>query len=126
MKKKAKHGFIFLWGIVLLAAFTAVIMVLWNLLIPSIFGLGVISFWQALGLFVLARILFGGFGLGHRMMMGGGMRGAHSNPIHEKWMKMSPEERKEFINRRKQFGFGGPFGRGRFDIDDNGESNKEQ
>ncbi len=39
---------------------TWVTMLLWNMLMPVIFGLTVITFWQALGLFVLARILFGG------------------------------------------------------------------
>ena len=33
---------------------------LWNWLIPDIFGLGEITFWQAVGLFVLIHILFGG------------------------------------------------------------------
>jgi hypothetical protein len=35
---------------------------LWNWLLPPLFGLPVVSFWQALGLLVLSRILFGGFG----------------------------------------------------------------
>ena len=49
--------------IVLLAAtvFSFVVMWLWNRLMPVIFGLHAISFWQALGLLVLSRILFGGF-----------------------------------------------------------------
>jgi hypothetical protein len=37
---------------------------LWNWLLPDIFGLREISFWQALGLLALCRILFGGFGRG--------------------------------------------------------------
>jgi hypothetical protein len=40
---------------------------LWNALLPALFGLPVVTFWQALGLLVLCRILFGGFGRhGHR------------------------------------------------------------
>jgi hypothetical protein len=53
-------GFIFLG--------TWIVMLLWNALIPGIFGLPMISFWQMMGLFVLIRILFGGF---HRGRPGG-------------------------------------------------------
>ena len=35
---------------------------LWNALLPSLFGWPVVTFWQALGLLVLTRILFGGIG----------------------------------------------------------------
>ncbi len=95
--------------IVIIGAVGAVVMLLWNWLIPGIFGLTAITYWQALGLFALARILFGSFG--HRPMMHDrGMRGAMAhgkmgsdcgNPMHEKWMKMTPEERKAFIKERK-------------------------
>ena len=86
-----------------------VVMLLWNALIPSIAGLSVISYWQALGLFVLCRILFGGFRFGGRHH-----RRFHDNPMHEKWKNMTDEERKEFIEKRRKFGFGGHFGKDRF------------
>ena len=35
---------------------------LWNALLPPLFGLPVIGFWQALGILALSRILSGGFG----------------------------------------------------------------
>jgi hypothetical protein len=35
---------------------------LWNRLLPPLFGWPAVTFWQALGLLVLSRILFGGFG----------------------------------------------------------------
>jgi hypothetical protein len=35
---------------------------LWNWLMPYLFGLPAIGFWQGLGIFVLARLLLGGFG----------------------------------------------------------------
>ena len=41
-----------------------VVMLLWNWLAPALFGLRLITFWQAIGLLALCRILFGGFGLG--------------------------------------------------------------
>ena len=37
---------------------------LWNWLMPLIFGLPTITFWQGVGLFILAKILFGGFNSG--------------------------------------------------------------
>lgn len=42
--------------------FGAVVMLLWNWLMPELFGLKVIGYWQAFGLVLLAKILFGGFG----------------------------------------------------------------
>ena len=86
------------------AGVSAVVMLLWNWLMPSLFGLITISFWQALGILVLCRLLFGGLGSWHNRMHGGRM-----NHIHEKWMKMTPEQREEFVNKRKEH-----FGRGRF------------
>jgi hypothetical protein len=44
--------------------FGLVVKALWNWLMPVIFGLGVISYWQAFGIIILAKILFSGMG-GH-------------------------------------------------------------
>ncbi|MDR1346215.1 MAG: hypothetical protein LBK03_05900 [Bacteroidales bacterium] len=107
-----KRGIHFLGHIVLvlaaIAGFGAVVMLLWNWLMPAIFGLACISIWQAWGLLVLARILFGGMGAG--CFWGMGMMKHHHNPIREKWMRMTPEERKEFIKKRHaRHGFGHDF-----------------
>jgi hypothetical protein len=104
-----------------IAAFVAlagfVVMSLWNVLMPVIFHLGVITFWQALGLFVLAKILFG-FG------KGGHMRGGAPwmrNRMEDRFGNMSPEEREKFRERWAQkcghgrwgrHADGPPFGRG--------------
>ena len=40
------------------------VMWLWNWLMPEIFGLTTIGYWQAIGLFALAKIIFGSFGGG--------------------------------------------------------------
>ena len=40
--------------------FGAVVMWLWNWLMPAVFHLGVITYWQAVGLAILGRLLFGG------------------------------------------------------------------
>ncbi len=53
-------GAIAIVGIAIL--FGYIIMSLWNWLMPDIFGLTTITYWQAVGLFILAKIIFGGFG----------------------------------------------------------------
>ena len=70
--------------------FGEVVMHLWNWLLPMLFGWRQITFWQALGILVLCRILFGGFG-GH-----GHDRGRSRRRWREDWERMSPEERERF------------------------------
>jgi hypothetical protein len=84
---------------------------LWNWLMPSIFGLRLITFWQALGLVVLGKILFGGF---HKH--GGGGRREWRRHMEARWGQMSEEEREKFragMRGRRGCGFGrggrGPF-----------------
>lgn len=40
---------------------TAIVMWLWNALLPELLGAKSISYWQAMGILVLSKILFGGF-----------------------------------------------------------------
>jgi uncharacterized membrane protein SpoIIM required for sporulation len=76
----------------------AVVRLLWNWLLPPILGLPAITFWQALGLLALSRILFGGFG-----MRGYGPR----SRLRGRWEHMTPEERERFRNgMRARWGFG--------------------
>jgi len=94
---------ILLMVIVAATVFGFVTMGLWNALIPAIFGLKVITFWQALGLLVLGKILFGGF---HRH--GGGGRGWKRH-MENRWATMTPEEREKFragMRGRRNCGFG--------------------
>lgn len=120
------------WWIAIAALLGVVVMLLWNWLIPPIFGLAAIGYWQALGLFLLARILFGGFHGGRKMMHNRMMHEMHNdNPIREKWMNMTAEERKEFINKRRAHMQCGPFGRPgffndhNFNFDDNDNHTKD-
>ena len=60
---------------------------LWNWLLPTLFGWRQITFWQALGLLALCRILFGGFG------RHGSGRSNVRRRMAERWERMTPEER---------------------------------
>ena len=42
------------------AAFGLVVMLLWNRIMSAVIGLPALGFWEAVGLFLLAKILFGG------------------------------------------------------------------
>ncbi len=70
--------------------FGATVMHLWNWLMPALFGLRTITFWQGLGLLVLARILVGGVGGG-----GGGRHGRRHRQLAERWAHLTPEEREK-------------------------------
>jgi hypothetical protein len=71
--------------------FGGVVMLLWNALLPALFHFPIIGFWQALGLLLLAKILFGGFRGG-----GGGPRGRWKEKMKQKWENMTPEQREKF------------------------------
>ena len=67
-----------------------VVMSLWNWLGPAVFGLRTITFWQALGILILSKILFGGFR--GRPGYGGHWR----RRMRDRWEQMTPEEREQF------------------------------
>jgi hypothetical protein len=71
---------------------------LWNWLMPSIFGLRTITYWQALGLLVLSKILLGGFHKHGRNKWKRGMDGRFAN--------MTPEERMRFREGMRNCGWG--------------------
>lgn len=69
--------------------FGSVVMLLWNGLLPAILGVKTITFWQALGILVLSKILFGGFGCRHGHHRSNG----HGHDWHGRWMHLTPEQR---------------------------------
>jgi hypothetical protein len=75
-------------GILAITVFGFVVMSLWNSLVPAIFGGHTIGFWQALGILLLSKILFGGFRGGPGRHWRGQMR--------DRWESMTPEEREKF------------------------------
>ncbi|MBI3664373.1 MAG: hypothetical protein HY234_15165 [Acidobacteria bacterium] len=86
-----------------------VVLHLWNWLLPPLFGWRQITFWQALGLLALCRILFGGFGFhgSGRSNLRRRMEERCEHRIEERCESMTPEERERFRQRmRERWGFG--------------------
>jgi hypothetical protein len=105
---RRKRGLGILAYLVVFAVIVATVMYLWNILLPGLFGIASINYWQSAGLIILSRLLFGGFGKFHHKFHHGchSFSGApHINKeslvdLHHKIKGMSPCERSEFIRRR--------------------------
>ena len=93
---------IILFVLVAATVFSFAVMWLWNWLMPVLFGLHAISFWQALGILVLSKILFGGFRGGHGFGRDWRMR------LVRRMEELTPEEQEKF--RAALRGRCGPFG----------------
>ena len=75
-----------LFGIVFIVLLSVIVFLLWNWLMPVIFGLHTINIFQAFGILVLSKILFLGF---HRRP------GPYNHfKAREYWKKRFEEERK--------------------------------
>ncbi len=92
-------------GALAIGIFGLTTQLLWNWLVPILFNGPVITFWQALGLIVLSKILLWPFGKRHN-----GHRGGAWRPYwKEKWSKMTPEQKESFKQRmREKCGWGSP------------------
>jgi len=77
--------------LIALAALSWVVMLLWNALVPGLFGAPRLHYLQAAGLLVLSRVLVGG------------LRGHHGSWRHrawrERWETLTPEERERLRER---------------------------
>jgi hypothetical protein len=95
-----------------------IVMQLWNWLLPALLGLRMIGFWQALGILLLCRILFGGFGMNGSGRSRSGSRHVGDriadrivDRFSERLDHMTPEERARFRERmRERWGFEPPTG----------------
>ena len=76
-------------ALIFLALFGYLLMTLWNWLMPAIFGLGTITYWQAWGVLILSKLIFGGF-------HGSGRGGNWRHRMMERCERMTPEEREKF------------------------------
>jgi len=92
-------GFIVM-GIAAIALFTLLVMTLWNAILVPVVHVGAVSFWQAAGILLLSKILFGGFRGGGRW--GNHGRHAWKQELHEKWGNMSTEEREKLKQEWRQ------------------------
>ncbi|MFN5169631.1 MAG: hypothetical protein ACK5DD_08400 [Cyclobacteriaceae bacterium] len=92
MKRGYKIALVIVFGVVAVIAFGYATMLLWNWLVPDLFGGPIINFWQTLGLLLLSKILFSGLG-------GKGSRGR--GHWKEKLSTMSPEDRELFKQKMK-------------------------
>jgi len=82
-----------------------VVLQLWNWLLPPLFGWRQITFWQALGILALCRILFGGSGW-HGSVRSN-IRRRMAERMAERCEHMTPEERERFRQgMRARWGFG--------------------
>ncbi len=89
--KRRYRGLFLLFIPLLIAALGGAVMALWNAILPEVLDARPLSYWQALGLLLLSRILFGGFRFG-----GGGApwRGpAWTGKRRGRWANLSDEER---------------------------------
>jgi len=92
-------------GVLFVAIGGTVVRQLWNWLLPPLFGWHTITFWQAIGLLALCRILFGSWG----WQTSGSSN--YRRRMAERWERMTPEERERFQNSwRGRWGFGPPTG----------------
>ena len=86
------------------------VMQLWNNLLPAILHVTAITFWQAMGIFILCKILFG-FGKGGR---GWGNRGGAPwmrHKMEERFKSMTPEQKEKFKQKMRDRANCGPWGR---------------
>jgi hypothetical protein len=89
-----------------LSLISFVVMNLWNCLLPGILHVGVVTFWQAMGIFILCKILFGfGKGGGPGRWYGGGGQWMRQR-MEEKFKTMTPEEREKFKAKMESCGHG--------------------
>jgi hypothetical protein len=114
MNPRLKDRKRFAWPIFAAAAILAVGAIvhwLWNAILPSVANVNPIGYWQAVGLLILCKILFGGFagrpGGARRFGPGGGenpgveLKSRFSHSWRRKWMEMSDEERARFKQELK-------------------------
>lgn len=97
--------------LVLMAAASGAVMFLWNHLLPELCGMKPVTYWQAAGLLLLCRLLFGRFGPGggpdhhhhgHRGMRHSKRWRGAQRALREKLMQMNEEERRKFSEEWKK------------------------
>ncbi|MEO1514813.1 MAG: hypothetical protein AAFV95_07365 [Bacteroidota bacterium] len=95
--KAAKFAFYALVAIGFVLLVGGIVYFLWNAILPDLVGVRAIRYWEAVGLLVLFRILFGGF-------RSGALRNKYKRgkAWKEKWRHMSDEERAQMKERWRE------------------------
>lgn len=91
----------FFFATLFVAAVGFLTMSLWNWLVPVLFNGPSISFWQTLGLLLLSRILFGGFGRGGRGGAWARRRKMWQQRMATRMAGLSPEEQEKFRQKMR-------------------------
>lgn len=98
-KKRGRRPRVFLFvllGFLAILLFGWIVMLLWNAVLPDLLNTKQITYWQAVGLLVLSKIIFGFGHGGHHHHQG------PSDRLRQKFRNMSEEERKEFREAWRQ------------------------
>lgn len=87
-----------------IALISLVVMLLWNAVVPGLTGWAALTYWKAMGLLVLCKILFSGFPC-RRGGPGGPpwVQGRHAGMRMAWWRNLSEEEREQWKERRKEW-----------------------
>jgi hypothetical protein len=97
MRFKCWHAGKAVLALLCVAVLGWVVMSLWNWIVPGLFdGIHTLTYWRALGLLILSRLLFGGF-------RGRGPGGWRERREWRRWESMTPQEREKFKARRESF-----------------------
>jgi len=96
MMENRPKKFFFLIPIVVLLVLPFIVMLLWNNVITGIFEIKSITYLQAIGLFILSRILFGSFGLGNRP------KPPFDKHYKDRFLKMTDEEKSKMAEEWKK------------------------
>lgn len=91
MSRPSRIMIFILFASAALLALGGVVMLLWNAILPALLHVGLIGYWQAVGLLLLCKILFSTFGRGQNKRQ----RTFGGPPAHlrEKFMNMTAEEK---------------------------------
>ena len=107
-KRRRFHPLKVLFFVLAAAAYVLVfgwvVMYLWNLILPEATGVKPLTYWQAIGLLVLCKVLFGGFGHRGRRWESkkARWRDKWQGKWRQKWKNLSEEERQEMKARWKR------------------------
>jgi len=86
--------------IVAFAIFTFLFQLLWNCIIPDVFGLNAINYWQSLGILIISKILFGGFGFKNNRTPFGPKRAPFTENLSEEERQKLREEWKSRCQKK--------------------------